>query len=175
MSLAYAWDEPSVQPRLLDVQLTGGDIIELSLDSLKHYPPFRVSMQVLDVEVYAEGPTKVLCVRHLSKAKRGKPVRERVQTARERDVQQPAPVSLQVQVILGGIGVSVVDDTPEELMYLCIEGIHLDYRSSADESALEVRQCAISLVSWSSRLTMFGSFLSTGFRWTINCTSLPSR
>jgi len=67
-SLPYAWDEPSFNPRTLVAQLTSKDMLEVSLDSLQQYPKMRVGSQVLQVEVFAEGPTKVLCLRQVTAA-----------------------------------------------------------------------------------------------------------
>lgn len=145
-SLEYAWDEPT-QERMLVVDMlpsAAGDnsrplrIGTFLLDKIQRYPDALGG--TLGIEISTDGPTRVL--RFTDTRLRGG---SRAQSAlmkntdkeRDEDIDflsrfVSAP-SLHVVVQLQGIGVSVVDGVPKELVYLSISGVYLELLMSEED------------------------------------------
>jgi len=137
-SVPYAWDEPSQSSQTLQVQFDKGTgrIKEFQLDELKTYPSFEISDRVtqeailITCEVLAEGPTKVLQITEIQEEE----VREIIKQKEEEEIDYTNYV-----VSLDGIGVSFVNEIPEELLFLTVQKIELEYGTSNLNTKMEFR------------------------------------
>lgn len=80
---------------------------------------------------------------------------------------------------MSGFGLSVVDDTPQEIMYVSIEKVQVDKTTSATETKIEVRRCKCTFcqpqsgpITLNVTLVMHArcSSLSVAFKSTTNST-----
>lgn len=147
-SLDYAWDEPT-QERMLVVDMlpsAAGDnsrplrIGTFALDKIQRYPDALGG--TLGIEVSTDGPTRVL--RFTDARLRGDRSSELLATetasvAKETVLGQDflrrfvSSPSLHLVVQLQGIGVSIVDGVPKELVYASVSGIYLQMIVSEDD------------------------------------------
>ncbi|KAG6958749.1 hypothetical protein JG687_00009210 [Phytophthora cactorum] len=141
-SLDYAWDEPT-EERLLVVDMlpsAAGDnsrplrIGSFDLDKIQRYPDALGG--TLGIEISTDGPTRVL--RFTDTRLRGEkavPASTHDQPAKteasegsalqllQRFVTAP---TVQAALHLQGVGISIVDSVPKELVYMSVSGIALD-------------------------------------------------
>ena len=127
---------PNMDPcNLFQVQFDGKTnlIKEFQLDQIGTYPSIELQYSVtkervlVTCEVIAEGPTRVLRIEQVESEREGRRRRESRARQREEAVERE---SIQVLVSVEKIGVSFVDEVPEELLFVTIECIELDYRTS---------------------------------------------
>ncbi|TYZ66160.1 hypothetical protein PybrP1_004999, partial [[Pythium] brassicae (nom. inval.)] len=151
-SLDYAWDEPT-QERMLVVDMlpsAAGDnsrplrIGTFALDKIQQYPD--ALGRTLGIEVSTDGPTRVLRFTDARlRGDRGANVALLPPDAKaaaaassvtfgndvlRRFVSAP---TLRFELELQGVGVSVVDGVPKELVYASVAGIHLQVVWSEDD------------------------------------------
>ena len=133
----YAWDEPSDSSQTIQVQFDKGTglIREFQLDELGEYPSvdttdmYTQERLILKCEVLAEGPTKVLRVREEKKEAR----------TDLGEKEEEEEVSMACVVSIGHIGVSVINEVPEELLFLSVSNIEFDYSFSNLNTKAEFR------------------------------------
>ena len=103
---------------------------------MKTYPSFEISDRVtqeailITCEVLAEGPTKVLQITEIQEEE----VREIIKQKEEEEIDYTNYV-----VSLDGIGVSFVNEIPEELLFLTVQKIELEYGTSNLNTKMEFR------------------------------------
>lgn len=129
----FAWDEPEVRRRALLVRYLGSsetsDEVTLGrfyLDKLAPGTDIELGNDMFSAEVVADGPTRVLRITDASMP--------RISSFRqdEFDYFQHAPEVLKpltmsiVARISHGIGISVVDFTPQELLYIRLEDVQME-------------------------------------------------
>lgn len=147
-SLDYAWDEPT-QERMLVVDMlpsAAGDnsrplrIGTFVLDKIQRYPDALAG--TLGIEVSTDGPTRVL--RFTDARLRGERGTDELlaqdataakhatfgQDFLRRFVSAP---TLRFEIQLQGVGVSLVDGIPKELVYASVSGIHLQVIMSEED------------------------------------------
>ena len=139
-NIPYAWDKP-MAPHKIVISFDGHDEqLEVDLDRLKTYVPIRVGRDRIRVIVSAKGPTKVLSVEstHLqdeisnnNNNENGEDFTD-LSTKNSNPIDNTGPEILQseIQLALQGIGISVIDESPEELSYITLEKIYLTYSNS---------------------------------------------
>ncbi|GAB9465872.1 Vacuolar protein sorting-associated protein [Globisporangium polare] len=148
-SLDYAWDEPT-QERMLVVDMlpsAAGDnsrplrIGTFALDKIQRYPDALGG--TLGIEVSTDGPTRVLRftdarlrgdrnneILALGSEAVGAKSKKLGQDFLRRFVSAP---SLHLSIQLQGIGISLVDGVPKELVYASISGINLEMIVSEED------------------------------------------
>ncbi|GMF28164.1 unnamed protein product [Phytophthora lilii] len=151
-SLDYAWDEPT-EERLLVVDMlpsAAGDnsrplrIGSFDLDKIQRYPDALGG--TLGIEISTDGPTRVL--RFTDTRLRGEkavPVnaqtandlRSKIDTSENSALQMlqrfvTAP-TVHAALHMQGVGISIVDSAPKELVYMSISGIALEILISKDD------------------------------------------
>jgi vacuolar protein sorting-associated protein 13A/C len=135
--IPYVWDEVYATKKKLMVSFSNtNETKEYNFDKLKLWPPIVVDNHYLTVEVLAEGPTKVL--RLFDKRY------STVALPRLTDSGLTAPsevriVTFSFQLGLAGIGLSLIDETPQEILFICLEGISLAYEESQLDKTFEVK------------------------------------
>eukprot|EP00008_Paramoeba_atlantica_P001223 CAMPEP_0201501974 /NCGR_PEP_ID=MMETSP0151_2-20130828/83881_1 /ASSEMBLY_ACC=CAM_ASM_000257 /TAXON_ID=200890 /ORGANISM="Paramoeba atlantica, Strain 621/1 / CCAP 1560/9" /LENGTH=1102 /DNA_ID=CAMNT_0047895529 /DNA_START=905 /DNA_END=4213 /DNA_ORIENTATION=- len=127
------------------IQTGGEKIIEvthssLSLKKLKKYD----SIKVLDHKVYpmvvAQGPTKkIIFATSKNVPDLDEPTDQKDQKQLQQHQQSSSSSSLKFSLILYGIGISVLDDIPEELMYLSISALKFSYSLSPSDMSVELK------------------------------------
>ena len=132
--LAYAWDKP-MAPHTLVLSFQGHDErLEVNMDQLKSYPPIRVGRDKMKVIVSANGPTKVLSVKLLNDRKSKDWIELGKEDNNDNDnllnINDEEIPQMEFQLTIQGIGMSVIDETPQELSYITIEKILLIYNNS---------------------------------------------
>jgi hypothetical protein len=133
----YAWDEPSDSSQTIQVQFDKGTglIREFQLDELGEYPSVDTTDTVtqerliLKCEVLAEGPTKVLRIREEKKEART----DFLETVEEEEITMACVISL------SNIGFSVINEIPEELLFLSVSNIEFEYSYSNLNTKAEFR------------------------------------
>ncbi|KAL3674676.1 hypothetical protein V7S43_000616 [Phytophthora oleae] len=149
-SLDYAWDEPT-EERLLVVDMlpsAAGDnsrplrIGSFDLDKIQRYPDALGGS--LGIEISTDGPTRVL--RFTDTRLRGEKAIS-ASTPILSDVRKEVPESSALQLLqrfvttptvhatlhLQGVGISIVDNAPKELVYMSVSGIALEVLVSEDD------------------------------------------
>ncbi|KAL4127872.1 hypothetical protein PRIC2_006869 [Phytophthora ramorum] len=166
-SLDYAWDEPT-EERLLVVDMlpsAAGDnsrplrIGSFDLDKIQRYPDALGG--TLGIEISTDGPTRVL--RFTDTRLRGeKNASANVQVSNDQsaksEVSQGGALQLLQRFVtaptvhaalhLQGVGISIVDNAPKELVYVSISGIALEILVSDDgrsNSGASIAENAVSL------------------------------
>ncbi|KAH7488593.1 putative vacuolar protein sorting-associated protein 13A [Phytophthora ramorum] len=166
-SLDYAWDEPT-EERLLVVDMlpsAAGDnsrplrIGSFDLDKIQRYPDALGG--TLGIEISTDGPTRVL--RFTDTRLRGeKNASANVQVSNDQsaksEVSQGGALQLLQRFVtaptvhaalhLQGVGISIVDNAPKELVYVSISGIALEILISDDgrsNSGASIAENAVSL------------------------------
>lgn len=132
-SADFAWDEPELRRRILIVKSSGSTgfvedtaLGRFSLDKIAPGTAIKLENDIFTAEIVADGPTRVLRVSDASMP--------RVPSFRqdEFDYFKHAPkitrtltISL-VAKMSHGIGISVVDFSPKELLYIRLEDIYVE-------------------------------------------------
>merc|ERR1712000_209643 len=108
--------------------------LEVNMDQLKSYPPIRVGRDKMKVIVSANGPTKVLSVKLLNDRKSKDWIELGKEDNNDNDnllnINDEEIPQMEFQLTIQGIGMSVIDETPQELSYITIEKILLIYNNS---------------------------------------------
>ncbi|OWZ21120.1 Vacuolar protein sorting-associated protein [Phytophthora megakarya] len=167
-SLDYAWDEPT-EERLLVVDMlpsAAGDnsrplrIGSFDLDKIQKYPDALSG--TLGIEISTDGPTRVL--RFTDTRLRGeKAVPTNTHALNDQSTKAEANDGSALQLLqrfvtaptlhaaihLQGVGISIVDGAPKELVYMSISGIALDVLVSEDDRNSSGASIAGSVVSLS--------------------------
>jgi hypothetical protein len=161
----FCWDIPQVQEPMLTVKLaldpSKKTPAELSLDVIAKYPelPGYVASDgtKLAFEVQAQGPKKVLII--TSTAPLGSSSNtvisaatiassssaialDAAETGSNAEALTSSPdrvVHMNLKVSLKGVGVSVVDATPQELLYFTLQSIYADVQASNVDQSVEVK------------------------------------
>ena len=132
----FAWDEPESKRRALLVKISGsidntrGVIFgRFPLDKIAPGTVLKLESKLFSAEVVADGPTRVLRVSDASMP--------RISSVRQGDfeyfrsspeVSEPLTTSLTVKISYG-IGVSVVDFSPKELLYVYLQDVEFDKKT----------------------------------------------
>lgn len=126
----FAWDEPMVAPRRLAVRVADSDVAaDVNLDKIRRYPLKGFQRLSLLVEVAASGPTRVLRVWDAEAADRD-----------WAEVKLEAERELRAEYIfnLEGVALSIVDETPRELLLVHARKLYWEYADSQTSQTLEV-------------------------------------
>ncbi|XP_074272572.1 intermembrane lipid transfer protein VPS13-like isoform X1 [Silene latifolia] len=139
-SCSYAWDEPFYPHRLV-VEVPGERIIgSYTLDDTKEYAPVRLSSSSMSFEkhertllpsVHAEGAMKVLSIidsscHSLGEVKNSSSILfGRKMEAREGNY-NIFKYKDKISIRLSCVGISIMDSSPQELLYLSAQGIKID-------------------------------------------------
>eukprot|EP00727_Mastigamoeba_balamuthi_P014733 m51a1_g9886 hypothetical protein (3388) ;mRNA; f:25606-36846 len=154
--LPWCWDELSL-PRRVVLRPQRKDLsvaVDYPVDSLARYPPLVVAgVALFRVEVVADGPTRV--VRLLDVGDDSRDDDDDVAAAadeaqRSREEEAAAAMELQgeaaaaatttfdIDVYIEGVGISVIESRPQELVYVSVDGIEMHAERTADDDKLEV-------------------------------------
>eukprot|EP01119_Soliformovum_irregulare_P017308 TRINITY_DN5119_c0_g1_i4.p1 TRINITY_DN5119_c0_g1~~TRINITY_DN5119_c0_g1_i4.p1 ORF type:complete len:2151 (-),score=662.14 TRINITY_DN5119_c0_g1_i4:16-6468(-) len=121
----FAWDEPTAEHT---IDVTVGDIpwkSQINLDALKS----GIETAEFIAGVYAEGPTRVFAI--------GPKTEENLQIIQESQDELGEP-TMWAMLKLYGIGISVIDGDPEELMFIAIDRVIVEYASTTKAQSLDM-------------------------------------
>ncbi|KAG7355613.1 vacuolar sorting-associated protein 13, N-terminal domain containing protein [Nitzschia inconspicua] len=131
----FAWDEPELRRRILIVKSSGSGLVEdmvlgrFLLDKVAPGTAIKLDNDIFTAEIVADGPTRVLRISDASMP--------RISSFRQDefdyfkhipDVSRSFTISL-VAKFSHGIGISVVDFTPKELLYARLDDIHVEKKT----------------------------------------------
>jgi len=127
--LNYAWDEPS-KPRFLQLQFDDvNKPFQVSLDRVE-YNQFPGSIYAGEVTI--ESKTRILWIKdyrsHMSVIDR-----------QARDKSEENEVKTMIKIVVPQIGISIVDPHPKELLFISMEGMALEYDTSASKTSINVK------------------------------------
>jgi hypothetical protein len=95
--------------------------------------------------VAAHGPTKRIIFSNSREVPEFIPFRDHTSIQLSLDSEHesvpppPPPKPIKLNVALFGVGLSVIDEMPEELMYLTLSSLEFTYRTSSAEESVEVK------------------------------------
>ena len=142
--MPYTWDVPGDAHKLI-VEASSNIFPfkgEYNLDKIKVYSPisFEIGTNLYRIvgEVVANGPTRIL---RLYDAQARAFQKEYSNHLAELEAEQDteAAITLQLTFDLIGLGISIISDLPEELLYLSANDLWLDYSNSESQMRVEVR------------------------------------
>uniref|UniRef100_A0A7S4AAW7 Vacuolar protein sorting-associated protein 13 VPS13 adaptor binding domain-containing protein n=1 Tax=Pseudo-nitzschia australis TaxID=44445 RepID=A0A7S4AAW7_9STRA len=166
----FAWDEPELSRRALLIKASGTmdhprDIVfgKFALDKIAPGTVLKLDCNLFTAEVVADGPTRVLRVSDASMP--------RISSVRQGEfdyfrsapeVVKPLTTSFSIKMS-HGIGVSVVDFSPKELLYICLEDIDLDKKKDCkkDDVRFSIGNIKVNNQLW---VTPYPVFLKMGHR-----------
>ena len=123
----FAWDEP-LQPHVLVVQLPDGKEVEIEPDRVGEADPIDLGKgRIARPEVVADGPTRVLYLRPVAGGVIG-PI----------GTLDTAKPQVQISVEISGIGVSVVDSRPREIVYLSVRRLAAEVTMTASDRKVKI-------------------------------------
>src|SRR5690606_34640477 len=128
----YCWDEPQyTEPRLLisaSKDSKGDKKVEIDLDVITNANEIQYldleNGRKLRLEVKPNGDTKTLLISNMDDV-------EELKTELIR------ALNFQFTLSMRGIGVSVIDETPQELLYITFQTIYMDFQTSNIDKTFE--------------------------------------
>lgn len=129
---AYAWDEPlAPQEIVLELLRNGQSRSEMvgtfSFNRLESFP----LKNNLIIRLIARGPTRVLCI-HDHRISMNSTIINKT----EPDAAKPELFKLYMNV--ASLGISIIDRTPQELLYISITDISVEHTTSVGEDSLKM-------------------------------------
>uniref|UniRef100_A0A7S1Z4M3 Vacuolar protein sorting-associated protein 13 VPS13 adaptor binding domain-containing protein n=1 Tax=Ditylum brightwellii TaxID=49249 RepID=A0A7S1Z4M3_9STRA len=162
----YAWDEPDATPRLILVEVADFGMPSESIQDtspnfvlgqfdLDHVPPgtkLKVTNSLFSADIMADGPTRVLRITDaaLQTQQLGEIYEEQQGWNSLMEISTSSRLPHYIRIKLSaGIGVSVIDWTPQELLYMSLNDISIE-RSVF--SGLEDMKISVSSISVDNQL-----------------------
>ncbi|CAE6488407.1 unnamed protein product [Rhizoctonia solani] len=156
LSIWYAWDAPAAREKKIRL-LINGHAKHVDINEIGNLPPFQFPAaprgnRAVSLDVKAEGPSQTLTIsnyleersvyKRRARAASGTLQRQDTMSSQEafEAVTAKATVGLVVKLDLEGIGLSLVNKRMMEILYLSVEGVHLQY---TDTDAAQI--CDVSL------------------------------
>ncbi|GAQ80498.1 Vacuolar protein sorting-associated protein [Klebsormidium nitens] len=156
-SCLYAWDEPCRPHRLVMTVPGASKLGTFSLDTVWEYPRLHLSAttqrpeRTLQVAVRADGPTRVISVSDVSMHSWEEPEGSGAGSSwagkgeRPGEAAGPSDMTLEVTVKVAGVGVSVIDSRPQELLYGCTRGVSIRFVRGTHEQMAEFHVASLQL------------------------------
>ncbi|XVE86346.1 hypothetical protein DITRI_Ditri18aG0027900 [Diplodiscus trichospermus] len=159
-SCPYAWDEPCY-PHRVTIEVPGERVVgSFALDDLKEYMPVHLQStsekpeRMLLLSVRAEGATKVLSIidstYHVLKDSRDQStIRFQEKQKQEEKQEKSVTYKEKFSLTIPYIGISLVNSSPQELLFASAKNIKLDLLQSIDHQKLS---CQISSLQIDNQL-----------------------
>jgi len=117
-TLHYSWDEYT-KPHVLQVKLDDSEVVsEFSMDKIKKFHSTQLDSDIT-VESFADGPTRVLKLSPTTNQPRPSVDRDREEIIHNEYI-----------MYMEGIGLSVIDSVPSEILFLVLEKLEFAYTDS---------------------------------------------
>ena len=138
---AYAWDEPlAPQEIVLELLRNGQSRSELvGTFSFNRLETFPLKNNLL-IRLIAQGPTRVLCI-HDHRISMNSTITNKV----EPDAVKPELFKLYMNV--ASLGISIIDRTPQELVYMSITDISVEHTTNVGEDSLKMEVSRVQIDS----------------------------
>lgn len=167
---SFAWDEPELNRRALLLKASGSfdsprDVVfgRFQLDKIAPGTELKLESELFTAEVVADGPTRVLRISdasmpRISSVHQGE--FEYFQNAPEES--KPLTTSLSIKLSYG-IGISVVDFSPKELLYMHLEDVEFNKKTDnkKDDVHFSIGNIKLNNQLW---VTPYPVFLKMGRR-----------
>lgn len=137
-SSSFTWDIPNA-PHRLQVEVPSlGVTKDFNLDKIKAHPPIVVGSGENEVKlrarIFADGPTRVFRLTNAAHVS----IEDEEESLALQMNDSTTAIS-QYVLELEGAGLSIIDNTPQELIYVSGSGILVDFSTSIHETRLEAR------------------------------------
>eukprot|EP01133_Synstelium_polycarpum_P012231 gene12231-14325_t len=153
-STPYTWDH-FILPKKLVIEFPGAEKHSYRLNNLEEFSIVSIRMPVgnaqervdLEITINAHGPTRVLSVRERSKnplQPQEVEMREMTKDQHHLDSSaegQPQETSLakfESRIKLSNIGISIMNQVPEEIIYCSFDGLFVEFKQSKTDQYLQV-------------------------------------
>eukprot|EP01102_Stenamoeba_stenopodia_P019517 TRINITY_DN7393_c0_g1_i1.p1 TRINITY_DN7393_c0_g1~~TRINITY_DN7393_c0_g1_i1.p1 ORF type:complete len:919 (-),score=173.03 TRINITY_DN7393_c0_g1_i1:117-2720(-) len=139
--IPYTWDNLSIRPLLLKLKIRDTEV-ELGLEQLGRYPLVVKSSQgsvKVWVELEAEGPIRVLRLRESEKEHAQQNFYDGEDWTMVDTTIQQVQYKLQVILSLESIGISIIDDSPQELLFMSLKQVYIEYGATNEDDTLELK------------------------------------
>jgi hypothetical protein len=141
----FAWDEPELRRRIVVVKTTdtptlpqGFTLGRFHLDTIAPGTVLSLESSLFAGEIVADGPTRVMRITDASMPSLSSTRQDGLTDFQHRPDDKPKiSVSLSIK-LLHGIGISVVDWSPQELLYVRLEDIQVERKLDAIFDAVSV-------------------------------------
>eukprot|EP01114_Cavostelium_apophysatum_P004048 TRINITY_DN1418_c0_g1_i1.p1 TRINITY_DN1418_c0_g1~~TRINITY_DN1418_c0_g1_i1.p1 ORF type:complete len:3212 (-),score=1062.70 TRINITY_DN1418_c0_g1_i1:26-9661(-) len=134
-AVPYTWDQPMKKHKLKlvfkDVNMKPIGVYMNVIDTLK---PVVIKGKTVYIYVRADGPTRILC---LTEDKRK--MRKETFADNQDDPDRAEIVDIDFKANLAGFGLSVIDRTPREMLYISARGLDFSYSSSNYDQKMEIK------------------------------------
>eukprot|EP00534_Pseudo-nitzschia_fraudulenta_P006167 CAMPEP_0201189924 /NCGR_PEP_ID=MMETSP0851-20130426/138919_1 /ASSEMBLY_ACC=CAM_ASM_000631 /TAXON_ID=183588 /ORGANISM="Pseudo-nitzschia fraudulenta, Strain WWA7" /LENGTH=775 /DNA_ID=CAMNT_0047475851 /DNA_START=61 /DNA_END=2388 /DNA_ORIENTATION=- len=166
----FAWDEPELNRRALLIKASGSinsprDVVfgKFALDKIAPGTVLKLDTDLFTAEVVADGPTRVLRVSDASMPRISSVRQGEFEYFRNApEVLTPLTTSLSLK-ISHGIGISVVDFSPKELLYISLEDVEFEKKTDnkKDDVHFSIGNIKLNNQLW---VTPYPVFLKMGRR-----------
>ncbi|KAH3757405.1 vacuolar protein sorting-associated protein vps13 [Pelomyxa schiedti] len=124
-AIPYTWDELTLPHKLVVHVMPSNKSFQLNIDVFGTYQPPSADGIPIKVETYADGPTRVI---------RATNIGEGTLAITEERGQLRYAISLNLE----GIGLSLVDHIPQELAYISLDSLKIDWALSSNDMKMQV-------------------------------------
>lgn len=139
----FAWDEPELHRRALIIKASGSndkprDIVfgRFPLDKIAPGTVLKLDSDLFTAEVVADGPTRVFRVSDASMPRISSIRNGEFEYFRHiPEVSKPLTMSFSIK-ITHGVGISLIDFTPKELLYIYLEDIEVDKKTDSKKDGV---------------------------------------
>lgn len=139
--MPYAWDYPAAKNKSLVLQCNGKER-HIKLAEIGNLIPMRVPptqpgapQKIIDINIVADGPTQTLVLSNFKASK--SMYRQRKEQTSQSSVatgfevkELNSDINFKAQLRLGGVGISLINQNPKELVYITFREIELKLRES---------------------------------------------
>jgi hypothetical protein len=144
-SADFAWDEPELRRRILilkttdDPSLPQGYVLgRFQLDKIAPGTVLSVEVSSFTGEIVADGPTRVLRITDSSMPSLSSTREDGLTEFHHWPVDKMGTTTMFSAKLLHGIGISVVDWSPQELLYIRLEDIHLERKFDGSSDIVNI-------------------------------------
>jgi hypothetical protein len=144
-SADFAWDEPELRRRALIVKSTdstelpeGFVLGRFHLDQIAPGTMLNLEGSLFSGEVVADGPTRVLRIADASMPRLSSFRQDELTDFQHKPEHSPLLTMSFLVRLSHGIGISVVDWSPQELLYACFDDIHIERKIDSKNDSVSV-------------------------------------
>lgn len=141
----FAWDEPELRRRILVVKMTDNPNLphnfvlgRFQLDKIAPGTLLSVDSNFFSGEIVADGPTRVLRIADSSMPSLSSTRQDGLTDFHHRPGERTRTTAMFSAKLMHGIGISLVDWSPQELLYVRLEDIHLERKFDGNSDVVSL-------------------------------------
>jgi hypothetical protein len=145
--IPYTWDEPAAEKKRLSISFAGTSAravpLLISIDKFKKHSPVTIKLSEtstvkLCVETFPDGPTKVVKIEEEQQSPvTSHPVEPTASTAPAAATPEQPFRKMTITLYIEGIGISIINNHPEEVIFLSLSRLKVDYTDRQAAQQLE--------------------------------------